>query len=142
MKIIKKKINITLTKAVMIALLGLGFTTAYAQEQTGNEVFTSVEHAAEFKGGTKALYTYMAQNIHYPADARQHKVQGKVIVTFIVEKDGSLSHVKVLRGIGSGCDEEAARVLQASPNWSPGTQNGKVVRQQYTVPVNFTLADK
>lgn len=102
-------------------------------------VYVAVEHPAEFPGGIDAFYAYLQANIHYPQQAVHDGVQGRVYVTFIVEKDGSLTDVKVLRGIGDGCDEEAVRVIKASPKWTPGTQNGKVVRQQYTVPVHFEL---
>jgi len=71
--------------------------------------------------------------------AKENNVSGKVFVTFVVEKDGSLTDVKVVRGIGSGCDEEAMRVLKASPKWKAGIQNGRPVRVQYTMPINFAL---
>lgn len=106
----------------------------------GNEIYTAVEHSAQFPGGIKKFYEYLANNIKYPADARKNNVQGKVFLTFVVEKDGSLSDIKVMRGIGSGCDEEALRVIKASPKWVPGTQNGRTVRQQYTAPIGFSLS--
>lgn len=117
-------------------------TTADANQVShdGNEIYTAVEHSAQFPGGINAFYAYIGKSIRYPAEARQHNVQGRVYLTFVVEKDGSLSDAKVLRGIGSGCDEEAVRVIKESPKWQPGQQNGKVVRQQYTVPIQFTLA--
>lgn len=110
--------------------------------EDSNEIFTAVEHSAEFPGGIQKFYDYLGKQIKYPAAARENNVQGKVYMTFVVEKDGSLTDIKVMRGIGSGCDEEAIRVLKASPKWKPGEQNGRTVRQQYTVPINFTLADQ
>jgi len=110
--------------------------------EDSNEIFTAVENSAEFPGGIEKFYAYLQKNMRYPAVARENNVQGKVFLTFVVEKDGSLTDIKVLRGIGSGCDEEAVRVIKASPRWKPGQQNGRNVRQQYTVPISFTLQDQ
>jgi len=106
-----------------------------------NEIFSAVEHSAEFPGGIEAFYKYMNENLTYPEDARKNNIQGKVFVTFVVEKDGSITDIKVLRGIGGGADEESVKLLSAMPKWQPGIQNGFVVRQQYTVPIKFTLTD-
>jgi len=114
-------------------------TAAITEEN--NTIFVSVEQSAEYPGGIEKFYDYLGKAIHYPAVARENGVQGKVILTFVVEKDGSLTDIKVLRGIGSGCDEEAQRVVKASKKWRPGKQNGQSVRQQYTVPIAFTLAE-
>jgi len=108
----------------------------------GDPVYAAVEQAAQFPGGVQAFSVFLAKSIQYPDEARKAKVQGKVFATFVVEKDGSLSNIKVLRGIGSGCDEEAVRVLKTSPQWEPGKQNNLPVRQQYTVPISYTLPDK
>ena len=81
----------------------------------------------------------LGKNLKYPTEAKRNKIQGRVYISFIVEADGSLSEPKVLRGIGSGCDEEAVRVMKLSPNWIPGVQNGKKVRVNYTVPIFFSL---
>jgi len=106
------------------------------------DIFKSVEQSAEFPGGLNALYKYMGKNLRYPEAARKNDVQGKVFVTFVIEKNGLVSNVKIIRGIGHGCDEEAVRVIKASPKWKPGMQNKRPVRQQYTLPINFALADK
>jgi TonB family protein len=103
-------------------------------------IFTEVEHAPSFPGGDKAFGKYLGEHTKYPAEARNKNIQGKVIITFIVEEDGSLSNLKLLRGIGGGADEEAMRVLAASPKWEPGIQNGRKVRVQFTVPVAFSLS--
>jgi TonB family protein len=121
----------------------LGNKTAAVQTNDGdnNPVFTAVEHAPSFPGGDKAFSTFLAANIRYPKAARDAGRQGRVIASFIVERDGSLSNVKIVRGLGLGTDEEAVRVLQLSPDWEPGVQNGKPVRVTYAVPINFALAD-
>ena len=108
-------------------------------EEDPNKIFTAVEKDPAFKGGIEKFYAYLQKNIHYPAVAKENNVQGKVFMTFVVERDGSLTDIKVLRPLGSGCDEEATRVLKASPKWTPGIQNGRPVRVQYTVPISFAL---
>jgi TonB family protein len=102
-------------------------------------VFTSVEQVPEFPGGITAFGEFLGKNIRYPAEMREKGVQGKVIISFIVEEDGSLSNFRVVRSIGSGADEESVRVLALSPKWKPGIQNGHTVRVQYSVPISFTL---
>lgn len=108
-------------------------------EADPNQIFTAVEKSAEFPGGIEKFYAFLNKNLRYPAVARENNVQGRVIVQFVVEKDGSLTDFKILRGIGSGCDEEAQRVLKSTPHWTPGIQNGRPVRQLYTIPISFTL---
>lgn len=93
-----------------------------------------------FKGGLHAFGSFLSSNLRYPNEARDANVQGRVFIQFVVEKDGSLVDTKVIRGIGSGCDEEALRVINKSPKWNPGTQRGKPVRVSYTVPIFFQLA--
>jgi protein TonB len=104
-----------------------------------NKIFTAVEQEPTPAGGISKFYEYLSKNIRYPAVAKENNIQGKVFLTFVVEKDGSITDVKVLRGIGSGCDEEAVRVLRNAPRWKPGIQNGRPVRVQYQVPVSFAL---
>ncbi|RFZ95762.1 TonB family protein [Mucilaginibacter conchicola] len=99
------------------------------------------EVSPSFVGGDAVFGRYLGKSIHYPRAARMNNVQGRVIVAFVVEKDGSLTGIKVLRGIGGGCDEEAVRVLSLSPKWVPGKTKGKPVRVQYSIPINFALQD-
>ena len=106
-----------------------------------NPVFTSVENIPQFPGGMDELYKFLAKNIKYPTEAREKKIQGRVILSFVVEEDGSLTDMRVARGIGGGADEEAVRVMNLSPNWSPGIQNGHLVRVAYSIPISFTLAE-
>ncbi|MBK0379841.1 energy transducer TonB [Mucilaginibacter segetis] len=111
-------------------------------EADPNKIFTAVEKQPSFPGGDAGFYKYLGKAIRYPAIARENNVQGRVILQFVVERDGSLTDIKVIRGIGSGCDEEAVRALKNSPRWSPGIQNGRPVRVQYSVPVSFSLSDQ
>lgn len=103
------------------------------------EIFTVVEAMPEFPGGMGKLMAFLANNIKYPSFAKETNIQGRVFINFVVEPDGSISNVKVLRGIGGGCDEEAVRVVESMPNWKPGMQRGKPVRVSYNLPVKFTL---
>ena len=107
--------------------------------QDEEPVFTVVEDMPEYPGGNKALYAFMGQNIKYPQDAKDKGIQGTVYVSFVVEKDGSVSHVKILRGVSKSLDSEAMRVVKTMPNWKPGKQRGKAVRVQYNLPIKFTL---
>ncbi len=103
------------------------------------EIFMVVEQMPSFPGGMGALMTYLATHIKYPALAKESGIQGRVFINFVVEPDGSIDHVKVLRGIGGGCDEEAVRVVKSMPKWIPGKQRGKPVRVSFNLPVKFTL---
>jgi len=107
-----------------------------------NRIFTAVEQAPEFPGGIKAFGEFLARNIRYPSAMRQKSIQGRVIVGFVVERDGSLTDIKVIRGIGYGADDEAVRVINLSPKWQRGTQNGRPVRVRYVVPISFTLSEE
>jgi protein TonB len=111
------------------------------EEESAEEaqIFMVVESMPEYPGGEASLYTFLAENIKYPQMAKESGIQGRVFVTFVVERDGRVTDVRVLRGIGGGCDEEAIRVVQSMPKWTPGKQRGKSVRVQYNLPVKFTL---
>ncbi len=103
------------------------------------EIFTIVEEQPGFPGGEAALMEFLGKNITYPPMARESGIQGTVFVTFVVEPDGSVTNVKILRGIGGGCDEEAIRVVKNMPKWKPGKQRGKPVRVQFNLPIRFIL---
>lgn len=107
--------------------------------ESSSEVYSVCDHMPEFPGGFKALYNYLVSNIHYPADALAKRIQGRVIVKFIVEKDGSISTPIVIRSISPSLDKEALRIVMSMPKWIPGQQNSKKVRVEYYVPVNFKL---
>jgi TonB family protein len=113
--------------------------TVLPPQQKDTRIFTEVEHVPNYPGGVNKFYKFLQQNIKYPAEARNKKIEGKVFVSFIVEKDGSLSNLKVLRDPGAGCGAEAVRVMKLSPKWNAGVQNGHKVRVQYTLPISFTL---
>jgi len=105
-------------------------------------VFTVVEEMPEFPGGMDELINYLSTSVNYPEAAKEKGIQGRVFLNFIVDSDGSIDSVKVLRGIGGGCDDEAVRVIAAMPNWKPGMQRGEAVRVSYNIPIKFTLDDK
>lgn len=109
------------------------------EEVVETEIFTVVESMPEFPGGAEAMMAFIAKNMKYPPMARESGIQGRVFVNFVVEPNGSVSNVKVLRGIGGGCDEEAIRVVESMPKWTPGRQRGKAVRVSFNLPVRFTL---
>jgi protein TonB len=106
-----------------------------------NNVFYKVEHEPEFPGGIEKLYRYLGKNLRYPAAARENNTQGKVFVTFIIEKDGSLTDIRVLKSLSPETDAEAIRLIQNCPKWNPGIQNGRPVRVSYSMPVDFELAN-
>mgnify|MGYP003288690886 CR=1 FL=1 len=103
------------------------------------EIFIVVEEMPEFPGGPAKMLEYIQKNIKYPMMARESDIQGRVFVNFVVEPDGSISNVNVMRGIGGGCDEEAVRVVKSMPAWKPGKQRGSAVRCSFTVPIIFKL---
>ena len=107
--------------------------------EVANKVFDVVEEMPSFPGGQGALMAFLSSNIKYPVVAQENGVQGRVIVGFVVEKDGSISDVKVMRSVDPSLDREALRVVKAMPKWKPGKQNGSAVRVKYTVPVVFRL---
>ena len=109
------------------------------EEEEDVQIFTVVENDPEFPGGMEALYKYLRENIKYPQLARDNNITGKVYVTFVVERDGSIANPRVLKDIGGGCGAEAIRVVKAMPKWTPGKQRGKAVRVQFNLPVSFNL---
>ena len=131
-------------KLLLMSLMAmLGLTTVNAQKtvvaQKNQQVFDVVEQMPEYPGGMQALFEYLSQNLKYPEDAKEQKVEGRVIAIFVVETDGSISNVEVVKPVFPSLDAEAVRVLSGMPKWKPGMQSGKVVRVKYTVPINFSL---
>jgi protein TonB len=105
----------------------------------GTPIFTVVEEMPEFRGGDEARIKFLQSHIQYPQLAKESGIMGTVYVTFVVDENGRVTSVKVLRGIGGGCDEEALRVVRMMPPWKPGKQSGKNVRVQFNMPIKFTL---
>lgn len=111
------------------------------EEENVDEIFTIVEEGASFPGGLSAFYEYLGKKMKYPRQAQRMGIEGRVFLQFIVERDGSLTDIRVIKGIGAGCDEEAVRVLKSSPKWKPGKQRGKAVRQKMTQPILFKFSN-
>lgn len=107
--------------------------------EKADEIFDVVENSPEFPGGMEAWYQYLQKNLKYPTQARRMGIEGTVYVVFVVNTDGSIQDVDVLRGIGGGCDEEAVRVVSNAPKWTPGKQRGRPVRVRMRLPVRFKL---
>lgn len=141
----KKIINVNLKSKDSGTPIGLHEVVVAGLKPTINfeseEIFTTVEENPSFPDGLKNMYQYIARNLRYPEPARRAHVQGKVFVKFVVRKDGSVSDLHVLKGIGFGCDEETVRVLGSMPKWTPGKQSGKPVSVYFTMPVNFILEE-
>ncbi|MBL4677103.1 MAG: TonB family protein [Mucilaginibacter sp.] len=106
-----------------------------------NHIYTAVETAPSFKNGDKGLAEYLAANLKYPERDKANNVQGRVILMMVVERDGSLTDIKVVRGISTDCDNEAVRLLKNSPKWTPGMMNGRAVRSTYSIPIRFDLKE-
>ncbi|MCT4600602.1 MAG: energy transducer TonB [Marinifilaceae bacterium] len=109
------------------------------EEEEEEQIYVKVQKMPSFPGGPKAMYRYLGKNIKYPVIAAENGISGRVFIGFVVEKDGSITNVKVLRPVDPYLDKEAIRVVKAMPKWSPGVQMNKPVRVKYTVPVNFQL---
>lgn len=109
------------------------------KKEVANKVFDVVEQMPSFPGGNDALMKFLQENVKYPVVAQENGVQGRVVVSFVVEKDGSITDVKVVRSVDPSLDKEATRVVKSMPRWIPGKQNGAAVRVKYNVPVSFRL---
>jgi TonB family protein len=107
----------------------------------GEVIYQTVDEMPEFPGGVEALMDYVSRNVKYPESAKENNLQGRVLVKFVIEKDGSVSNVEVGRGWGNELDDEAVRVVKAMPKWKPGKQDGKPVRVSFMLPINFKLGD-
>ena len=112
---------------------------ALPPEEPTEEVLVIAETQPSFPGGIEAFYRYVGSHIVYPPSAIRRGLSGKVYVEFVVDQDGSLSNLRIVKGIGGGCDEEALQVVQDSPRWNPGKQRGRAVRVRMVVPIKFSL---
>ncbi|MEP5613794.1 MAG: energy transducer TonB [Cyclobacteriaceae bacterium] len=111
------------------------------EEENVDEIFTIVEEPAGFPGGLAAFYGYLKKEMKFPRQAQRMGIEGRVFVQFVVERDGTLTDIHVVKGIGAGCDEEAVRVLKNSPKWKPGKQRGRAVRQKMIQNILFKLSN-
>ena len=102
-------------------------------------IFSVVENEPEYPGGEDAMYKFLTKNLQYPKTAIEKNIEGIVIVEFVVEKDGKLSNIKVIRSVSPELDSEAVRVISKMPKWKPGTQRGKKVRSTFRLPINFQM---
>ena len=128
--------------ALLLCATAIRPVSAQTNSASGNDIFTRVEQEPSFPGGEEARIKFIVNNLKYPESAKKNGIQGTVYVSFVVETDGYISNIQILRGIGSGCDEEVIRVMKLMPAWIPGKQNGKKVRVQYNMPVKFSLENK
>ena len=125
----------------VLAIMLMVNTTAMAQNKkdASEKAYEKVEVMPEYPGGEQAMMKFVASNVKYPQAAIDKNISGRVLVGFVIEKDGSITDVKVVKGIGGGCDEEAVRVVKSMPKWKPGKEKGKAVRVSYMLPITFKL---
>ena len=124
---------------IALVLCTLAVPAQNNQKSGGGKVYDVVEQMPQFPGGMGALMQYLSSHIKYPVVAEANRIEGRVICTFIVEKDGSITDIKVSRSVDPSLDQEAVRVIGSMPAWTPGRQNGEVCRVKFTLPVTFKL---
>ena len=127
---------------LMISAFTLNVNAQEKKSDNSDVVYTVVENEAEFPGGVAAMNRFLAENIKYPTLAKQKNIEGKVIISFIVEKNGSLSDIRTIKDIGEGCGDEGIRIVRLMPKWKPAKQKGPPVRQQFLLPISFVLTNK
>lgn len=135
----KTRKNVSLKVALMMLVLLFSFMTSTAQTKKNNMAYDVVEVMPQYPGGQIAMLKYIMENIKYPKQIMEEGIQGRVTVSFIVEKDGRVSNVRLLRSVQSALDKEAIRVVKSMPKWTPGKHNGKPVRVRFNLPVMFKL---
>ena len=129
----------SLLSPLMLLLFVFNYNSVTGQTSKDTTIYLTVEQSPSFPGGNKAMFHYIYSNLNYPDSAAKNNVQGKVYLKIVVEPDGSLSNIQVLKGIGYGCDKEAVRIISSMPKWEPGMINGKKVRAYFSVMVMFKL---
>jgi len=139
MKFITVLVGILLTAHLVSGQVTLSIDTGHKSDN--HKIFTTVEQVPEFPGGYQAFYKYLSKNIRYPDVARLIGINGKLVLSFVVDENGYVTHVTPKNCIGAGCDAEAIRLLEASPAWKPGIQDGKLVKVSYEVPISFKIED-
>jgi len=135
----KTRKNVSLKVALTMLVLLFSFMTSTAQTKKNDMVFDVVEVMPQFPGGQIAMLQYIMENMKYPKQAMKEGIQGRVAVSFIVEKDGSISDVKPILSVHPLLNKEAVRVVKSMPKWTPGKQNGKPVRVRFNLPIMFKL---
>lgn len=133
-----KHFSLLILAVCLSTVLGFAQTPPPAEKPTEKTVVV-VEKMPEYVGGEAALAKFLQGNIMYPAEAKKLGIEGKVYVSFVIDELGNVTNVKLLRGIGGGCDEEALRVIKLMPKWIPGTQSGKPVKVMFNLPIDFKL---
>ncbi len=124
----------------LVCALGIVASTANSIAQLNDTtVYVVVEHQPEFPGGLDAMKNYLLANVRYTAEAKKAGIKDRVIISFIIEPDGQMTEIRLLKEIGYGCDEEAIRVVKKMPRWTPGNQSGKPLRVKYNLPVLFGM---
>ncbi|HEY3405096.1 MAG TPA: energy transducer TonB [Ohtaekwangia sp.] len=132
----------SLLLSVVLVITGPNYLYAQASESIATNdstTFVVVERSAEYPGGFHAMIKYFNDELKYPKNARKLKKQGEVMVSFVVDKDGSITDVQLVKGFDPGCDEEALRLIKGFPAWRPGEQQGKPVKCKFQIPVRFRL---
>ena len=128
---------VALLSANMVCARSMQLVEPAADDET---IYVTVENLPEFPGGQQALFSYLKENVKYPTIAKENGIQGRVVCTFVVEKDGRITNVEVVRSGGDpSLDKEAVRVIKSMPKWKPGMQRGQAVRVKFTIPVKFSL---
>ena len=122
-----------------IFLTNMAFCQEEKKVSVDDAVFVVAEEQAEFPGGLDSMYAYIQKNLVYPEKAKAEGIEGRVFVTFTIEKDGSISNILIKRAIGGGCEEAVVEMIKNMPKWKPGKQKGKPVRFQFTLPIKFEL---
>ena len=125
-------------KLFLIMLLAFVSVNAYSQsDDADNDVYNMVDQSAKFQDGYNSIIKFVKENIKFPAEAQENNVHGKLMVSVVVEKDGSLSDIKIKKGLGYGLDEEIVRIIKMMPKWEPAQHKGKAVRQSQTIMIPF-----
>ena len=125
-------------KLFLIMLLAFVSVNAYSQsDDADNDVYNMVDQSAKFQDGYNSIIKFVQENIKFPAEAKENNVHGRLMVSVVVEKDGSLSDIKIKKGLGYGLDEEIVRIIKMMPKWQPAQHNGKTVRQSQTILIPF-----
>lgn len=129
---------IILSMVTSILFAGTHLKTDTTKRTSDSQIFTAIDIEPQYPGGVPEFYKFIVNNLKYPEVAALTGLNGKVFISFIIEKDGTVSNVKPIKCLGAGCESEAIRVVSISPAWKPGTQNGRNVRVAYTMPITFT----